>query len=177
MLAIESSRRTADDHRVIHFSMEGTFYRAYEWSAWLAVRFIGELKVTKRFSKAVNGEIVFVGFPVGSVQKFTPEGIMPMIFEDGKLLTMVIPAERFGQDETVEKLKEEFLSWKNGVEDTPKKSQQDGGGVKSSPLQEGKPSRLTDIVHKILAYPIEQKSPMECMSFLAEIKKKIAEFV
>jgi len=40
MLEIESGRRTLDEHRVIHFCKEGNFYRAYEFSAKLCVRYI-----------------------------------------------------------------------------------------------------------------------------------------
>jgi len=54
MLEMESGRKTLDEHRVIHFCKEGNFYRAYEFSAWLAFRFAGELNVTRRYSKAAS---------------------------------------------------------------------------------------------------------------------------
>ena len=37
--------------------------------------------------------------------------------------------------------------------------------------------RLTDVMHRIMAYPIEQRSPMDCMAFLAEIKQQISEII
>ena len=175
MLEIESGRRTLDEHRVIHFCKEGNFYRAYEFSAWLAFRFAGELNVTRRYSKAANGDIMMVGFPLASLPKFTPEGVTPVFSEDGQLMTMTIPAYSFKEDETLEKLKEEFKNWKHSVEASNKKGHESGGGKPSLP--EGKPQRLTSIMHKMLAYPIEQSSPMECMSFLAEMKKEISELI
>ena len=36
----ESQRGTAESCTVIHLFQEGTFYRAYEWSAWLCVRYM-----------------------------------------------------------------------------------------------------------------------------------------
>lgn len=36
----KEAERTSDDRMVLHFYQEGSFYRAYEWSAWLAHRFI-----------------------------------------------------------------------------------------------------------------------------------------
>ena len=37
ILSIEENR-TEDSRGVIHLFQEGTFYRAYEWSAWLCHR-------------------------------------------------------------------------------------------------------------------------------------------
>ena len=116
-----------------------------------------------------------VGFPLASLPKFTPKGVAPVFSEDGQLMRMVIPAESFKEDETLEKLKEEFRNWKHSVEASNKKGQESGGGKPTQ--QEGKPQRLTDIMHKMLAYPIEHKSPIECMGFLAEMKQKIAELI
>ncbi len=177
MLAVEASRQTEDDYRIINFCLEGSFYRAYEWSAWLAVRFISELKVTKRYSNAAETSIVFVGFPLGSMQKFTPKELAPTTSDDGKLLKMVVPLEMFGVDNTLEKLSNDYLVWKNSIEELPKSNQKNKDGGKSSVLQEGKPARLTDIMLKILACPIEQKSPLECMAFIAELKKEITEIL
>ena len=175
MLEIESRRNTADDHRVIHFCKEGNFYRAYEFSAWLEVRFSGDLNVTRRYSKTANGEIVMVGFPPGSLQKFTPEGVTPVFSEDGNMMTMTIPAGRFREDETVEKMREEFRNWKHSVEASNKNGHGEGGGKATA--QQEKTSCLTAIMHKVIMYPIEHKSPIECMGFLADIKKQLTEII
>ncbi|MBQ8461659.1 MAG: hypothetical protein IJ543_04490 [Bacteroidales bacterium] len=49
---------------MIRLYAEGTFYRAYEWSAWLCVRYIQDFKATKRKFKNEEEPVVFVGFPV-----------------------------------------------------------------------------------------------------------------
>ena len=36
------------------------------------------------------------------------------------------------------------------------------------------PKRMSDIMLSIMAFPIEQKTPMECMFFLADLKQNIA---
>lgn len=43
--------RTPEDRMVVHLFQEGSFYRAYEWSAWLAHRFIKDFKVTQEGSR------------------------------------------------------------------------------------------------------------------------------
>lgn len=48
------AERTSDDRMVLHFYQEGSFYRAYEWSAWLCHRFINQFKVTHRNFKSIN---------------------------------------------------------------------------------------------------------------------------
>ena len=60
--------------RIIHLYVEGTFCHAYEWSAWLWQRFVREFKVTHRYVKCIEQTIAFVGFPMMSLEKRTPEG-------------------------------------------------------------------------------------------------------
>ncbi len=51
ILEIERKRIDTGDFATIHLFVEGSFYRAYEWSAWLCVRYCAELKVTHRLLK------------------------------------------------------------------------------------------------------------------------------
>ena len=39
ILSIEQERSSLEQCAVIHLFREGTFYRAYEWSAWLCLRY------------------------------------------------------------------------------------------------------------------------------------------
>lgn len=57
----------------IHLYKEGTFYRAYEWSAWLCVNYVKhDMKVTHKKTKT-SLDFTFVGFPVTSLEKYVPE--------------------------------------------------------------------------------------------------------
>jgi len=174
ILETESRHETLEQCRVIHLFQEGTFYRAYEWSAWLCVRYIHEFKANKRQFKNENANMVFVGFPVTSLQKFTPENVEVRHNAEGGML-VTLPETVFAPETTGRSLHEEFENWKQSVpltENSKKEMESEkrsGGG--------SHPFRITDIMHQILSYPIEQKSPLECMSFLAEIKKGIAEIV
>lgn len=69
ILSIEENR-TEDSKCVIHLFQEGSFYRAYEWSAWLCHRFINQFKVTHRRFKSIEHSVLFVGFPVASLEKY-----------------------------------------------------------------------------------------------------------
>lgn len=73
ILSIEENR-TEDSRGVIHLFQEGSFYRAYDWSAWLCHRFINQFKVTHRHFKNIEQAVLFVGFPVTSLSKYVAEG-------------------------------------------------------------------------------------------------------
>lgn len=51
ILEIESQRASLEQCRFVNLFQEGTFYRAYEWSSWLCVRYIQQFKTTKRLFK------------------------------------------------------------------------------------------------------------------------------
>ena len=69
ILSIEENR-TEDSRGVIHLFQEGTFYRAYEWSAWLCHRYVHQFKVTHKLFRNIESSVLFVGFPVTLVHSF-----------------------------------------------------------------------------------------------------------
>ena len=77
ILEIEKKREEGGQYSTIYLFPEGTFYRAYEWSAWLCCRYINQFRTTKRYNKSVSADMVFVGFPKVSLAKFTPENVVP----------------------------------------------------------------------------------------------------
>ena len=49
------SKELCDGQRaILHLHRDGSFYRAYEWSAFLAFRYLHEFKVTKRVFKGLE---------------------------------------------------------------------------------------------------------------------------
>ena len=46
---------------VIHLHREGSFYRAYEWSAYLSCRYLHEFKVNKRAFNGIEQPVVYIG--------------------------------------------------------------------------------------------------------------------
>ena len=55
---------------VIHLHREGSFYRAYEWSAYLSCRYLHEFKVNKRAFNGIEKPVAYIGFPETSIFKF-----------------------------------------------------------------------------------------------------------
>ena len=90
-------------------------------------------------------------------------------------LEMTLPAEVFAPEVDIESLRNGFEDWKQCqplTEASKKKVEEE----KVRNERSAHP-RLTDIMLRILAYPIEQHSPMECMTFLGDIKQQISEFI
>ena len=82
---IEKDRQDSAKWNVIHLFKEGSFYHAYEWSAWLVseVAYNDEvrqqtqdrkpLSVTHKRVKNTDGTFAFVGFPLNSLDKYIPQ--------------------------------------------------------------------------------------------------------
>ena len=173
ILEREKERGFLEQCGKMHLFREGTFYRAYEWSAWLCQRYFTELKVTHRLLKG-GADIVFVGFPLTSIDRYTPEGAVVLPSGD-KSIEITLPAEAFAPDVDIESLWKAFEDWKHSqplTEASKKKVEEEK--VRS---ERNAHPRLTDIMLRILAYPIEQHSPMECMAFLSDIKQQISEII
>ena len=70
IVELESARASADVRGEIHLWKEGTFLRAYDWSAWLCCRYLHDFKVTKRQFKDIDAPVAFIGFPETSLPKW-----------------------------------------------------------------------------------------------------------
>ncbi|MBP3213323.1 MAG: hypothetical protein J6M19_00565 [Bacteroidaceae bacterium] len=162
----------------LHLWREGTFLRGYEWSAYLACRFLHDFKVSKRQFKDIESPVAYIGFPESSLPKWTPEGA-EMSAVDEKHLVMRLSEVVLADKETL--TAETFAAWKEALPlaSAPKSGSKNGssrkdGGYDFLPEGTADPARLTTIMGRILAFPIESKSPLESMAFLAEVKRGLA---
>ena len=147
---IEQERSTLELCAVVHLFREGTFYRAYEWSAWLCVRYFTELKVTHRLLKG-GEDIIFVGFPLTSLDRYTPQGAVISSPGD-KGVEMTLPTDVFALDADCESLQKGFEDWKQcqPLTDASKKKME----VEKIRAERNAHPRLTDVMLRILAYPM-----------------------
>ena len=170
VFAKEQSRKEKVDYRTIYLILEGTFYRAYEWSAWLCHRYVSQFKPTHRLLKNTEDSVVFVGFPMTSLERHIPEGATLAEQED-KTIALILTETVFGET-TTEQLQTDFANWKKSVPLVKSKTNSELR-IKNFELKNDE----LDILKRILAYPIEQHSPMEAMAFLSEIKQQLSERV
>lgn len=174
ILDIEKQRTSAESLRQIHLWSDGSFFRAYEWSAWLCVRYIRQFKVTRKSIKSVGSDMLFVGFPQTSLDKFKVDGALVEEQEDKNVMMTLPPELVHAEGEST--LEEEYQNWRTTiplVEGKDRVSEKENlkGSSSGHALQ---PVSLTGIMRQVLEYPVEQHSPIDCMLFLAEIKVELS---
>lgn len=169
ILEKERERGTAEQCATIHLFREGSFYRAYEWSAWLSARHFPEMKVTHRMLKGGEG-IVFVGFPLTSLERYTPREASVVTVDD-KCVDIHLPPASADSETTPDG----YANWKlaQPLTDASKKKVEE----RRQEERRNAHPRLTDIMLDIMAYPIEQHSPMECMAYLSDVKQRLSQIL
>ena len=184
MLETEHKRDRQD---VIHLFGEGTFWRAYEQSAWLCVRSVNEFKVTKRQLKGIDSPVTFIGFPQTSLDKWFAAPF-EILQREEKHVVVAVPAEKLPEAD-LQTYPQLFALWKDNLplapEAKPVASTDGKGGKKvrtpevSVPFEEqgGEIRCLTDVMKAILAFPVESRSPIDSMLFLAEMKRHLAKIL
>ena len=186
ILEIERNREESSTWNVIHLFKEGSFYRAYEWSAWLitvvsfndAVRNGTQdrkpLTVTRKKDKNSDGTFVFVGFPLNSLDKYIPNGIEFKPISDNQIDIQIELSADIGEV-SFDAISKKIDEWKDGVpikEEKQKKGKSDEST--SFVMSSDRPMSITGIMTQIIAYPLEQKSPMEVVAFVSIIRKELA---
>lgn len=118
----------------------------------------------------MNGElgetVVFIGFPITILAIYLPEDAHAATNED-KSVVVTLPPSVFQESDDIEKKKEEFRNWKDNVPMAQAKKRSLSDDLKSN--AEKQPHRISEVMLRILAFPVEQKTPMECMGFESSI--------
>ena len=146
-------------HGVVRLVEANGFYRAYNHSAYLFHQAIAKHKVTKKFVKNINKELVYIGFPADRLlerigtrsHKKTEFGY------DVELTADELPSDE-GYDEWRETVPTEAAS---------------RGDANSLSLN-GEELRRS-VCERIRVFPMETKTLIEIAAFVAEIKKTLAE--
>ena len=144
---------------VIRLVASNGFYRAYNKSAFLFHRVIAQHKVTRKFAKNLGLEIVYVGFPVdrllerigGRSHKKTDFGYDVELAE-GELPDMA-----------------EYEAWRKTVPTEPASR----GDLAALPR--GGEELRRAVCERIATWPMETKSLLESVEFLAGLKKALTE--
>ena len=143
----------------IRLVTSGQFYRAYNRSAWLFNTCLVNYKVIRKYIKTIQKDIRYVGFPISSIRNIVGERTM-------------VPTE-FGVDIVLNEneipSEDAYLTWFDSVE-THHSSQAD---ILSIPLSGSEAEK--EVLRRIKSFPIEQKSMLECVIFLAELRKLLNE--
>lgn len=153
--------------RHIRLYREGIFLKAYERSAYAFIVGVQQFMVKKKFVKCVNQEIVSIGFPSEGLYKhFSKEKVKEI--ENGVQIELEQDIDLAA-----------FEQWKQGIALTIEKPKAapppPASVVVHGSVSSAVPSSLSEqeALMKIRVFPIEGKTPMECMLFLSELKRAL----
>lgn len=176
ILELEKNRSSAN-FMELHLHKEGTFLRAYDWSAWLACRYLHDFKVNKRTFKGIDEPVVYIGFPETSIEKWMPEGAQQRV--DGEKLLVVRLPDLMIMD-NLEIMQKNYEEWKNLIplaEASRGKKNNTLGTEDENSVKHNHAVSLTSVMQRVLSWPIESKSPLESVAFLADVKQQLATLI
>ena len=187
ILAIERDRQEEKTWGKIHLFKTGSFYTAYEWSAWLTavVSFNDEVRkqtksrmpltVTRNeIASSENETFCKVGFPMKSVEKFIPARTGFEAIDDNHLvITIPLPQPNDGTEITYERLAKAVEKWK---EEQPIKKTKGKQPSRQEPISVTATGNV-GIIAQILSYPLSERTPLENFQFITSLKQQIAQIL
>ena len=156
ILQQERERDTSDKWGVIHLYKTGSFYSAYEWSAWLiaVITFNDEVRMATKDRKPLavtripmkDSDETFcrVGFPLKSIEKYIPTRTNYEAEDDKHIvITVALPKPQDGTKVTYERLAEAIKTWKEAQPLKQPKEKKDSDPKEDTDRQpkQGKPKR------------------------------------
>ena len=172
----ESEKRNNNDIYDIHFYMEGSFWRAYEWSAYLSRNFPSKLmegerlKPLKKFTKDYENGYVQVGLQLSSFDKYFPN-----VVDNDEVFEMlnkhiVIHAKSFFIDSNFSDYEKILIEWKNNIKASDKEKKK----RKEITIEHYSNNNISadSLINETISYPIESKNLVESLQFLSYIKDK-----
>lgn len=172
---LDIEKRNETNLYEIHFFKEGIFWKAYEWSAYLCRVFPSELennkrlKPLKKYCKKENKEYIQVGLQLTSFEKYFP----CVVFNENAFKVndehIIIYSESFFHEKNFEDYEATLNKWKQDVD------YRDMNEEKTSSHKKDKELRL--LLKEIIEYSVEDKSLIENLQFLIQLKRKTIELL
>lgn len=135
---------------------EGLFWRAYEKSAYHFTRNVKQFRPIKKFIKAINSEVVYLGLPNNSLKTILKLADNKKV--DQNKQKIVISSFDFKEND--------YRLWKNNIVSTEKNTQpQDTTKTVSNPT--------AGIIDQIRSFPVMTKSPLDSQLFIINLQSQI----
>lgn len=165
---IEKEERDKGNLYDIHLYLEGLFWRAYEWSAYLSRNFPTELSDKQKLkpliksNKQIKDNVVYVGLQMASFEKYFPNVIGNDDIVDIGDKHIVMHCENFFDSLDFSEYKKILNEWKNSV------SKSNGETIIKENIIK---NDIGNLISEIVSYPIERKNLIENLQFLTHIKE------
>ena len=153
----EQLEREKNNNNLVFLSPEGLFYKAYERSAFILCTQYQALKPSCKYVKYLNGAgIISVGFPQSSLSKVEEVLERCPMRENGSDGPVFFAKTLISEQDYILWKDEQFRIYPKeqiSLSETSEKSEDD------------------ELRSAILHYPLESKTPLECMMFLVQLKQ------
>ena len=176
----EGERSERSDFLKIYLHAEGKFLHAYDVSAWLYSCHSPEtFKLRCQKSKQFpDGRYVVIGHPPTeeSFAKYAPKG--STLTQEENLYILNLAEDTFPQEVTTELLLADFHKWKMEQPLSESPTDSTSSDQRISQGANTKESRsVDDVLHQILAYPLESSTLLETLQFVSDLKKQVAHLI
>lgn len=168
----ESEKRDENNLFDIHFYLEGSFWRAYEWSAYLSRNFPSELKdnerlnAIKKVTKKCEEGYVQVGLQLQSFDKYFPNITDNENMFEMKNKHIIIHAKSYFNDIDLSDYESILNEWKYTI----KLSDKENKKYKEIKNEYNANPILDSMLKEIIRCPIESNSLIENLQFLSYIR-------
>lgn len=139
----------------IYLYREGIFWKAYQYSAYRVLQRQGGFRLKKKFVKTVSSEVISLGFPDITLERLFHKHELEYVNE--KVIGIScddLDIQAYEQWFDTVSLTEPSKSERNQPEDTPF-------------------NKPVAVLRRIKEFRIEESTPMECMNFLAPVRKDL----
>lgn len=178
MTVKEIIQQESGNQTTIILLREGIFWKAYEKSAYAFFHQIRPYQPKRKWVQSVKGDLISLGFPMnaeGAVLK----DCQVLLRQEDRIVLSALPVEHA-----------EYETWKQSVPMTlPDRGRNDTAPVAERPPSFALPAEATaagavksplsalyeQLVDSIRHFNLESKTPVECMLFLSELKRKLTE--
>ena len=132
----------------IYLYAEGIFWKAYDRSAFLFINYVKAYNVKLRHFKKLNRDVKYLGFPMTALNNLITEEHPLHEIVKGKQLII-------SGFETIDQV--EFEKW----------------NVEQIVEKENLKSDNEDLAAKVIHFPVLEKSPLDCQSFILQLQKEL----
>ena len=163
--------RESDNTTYIHLYRVGLFYRAFQRSAYLFQTQVRNFKAVKKFYKTTGSDAVIIGFPSVMLDELFPKGGVETVAE-GYLRIPCDPVDTAAYQvwfATVRHAPEKVKKFERAAELQTRMLAE----KPAPPPSETRKSLREAVLQEVETFAIENATPLDCMMFLNELKRKL----
>ncbi len=161
--------------RIIHLFPDGQFLRAYEWSAWLWMRFVREFQVKHRLFNGIGQSVAMLGFQASRLESYLPEGVTVQPRPD-RGVDLQLPDSILPEEYLPELMENDYEEWHRSLPPPVAKNthvKDDVQPVNENLRQPCGQVHVLSVMQQILTFDLDEASPNECRNFLLNVRKQL----